>query len=210
MTKAGVESQRAAAPAGLRARVARPAGVRWRWTAGAALAVVLLTGRTAWVQEVTEPSLKAAYLYNFARLTEWRSGALPSGAPLTACVMNDLPVREALIRAVKGRSVSGREIHVLPVQPGGSLQGCHLLYMAGVTPAQGAAIVRAINGSPVLTVSELDSFARKGGVIHLFVRNGKLNFDIDLNLARKSGLQLNSRLLALAEQVYEQPAEDQP
>ena len=55
-------------------------------------------------QDVTEPALKAAFIYNFALFTEWPADVVPDEAPFAICVINDAAVRDALLREVKGRS----------------------------------------------------------------------------------------------------------
>jgi hypothetical protein len=70
--------------------------------------------------------------------------------------------------------------------------------MSGVTKTQITAIVAAVRGVPVLTISDTDDFARGGGIAQMFVENGKIRFDINLDVAKESRLQLSSKLLALA------------
>jgi hypothetical protein len=177
--------------------------VRWRRRACAAAALFLLCALTARAQDVTEPSLKAAFIYNFAKFTEWPQGVLPPTGSFNACVLGDGPVGDALARTVKNRLLAGRAISVSRVQPDGPLRSCHLLYVAGVTPPQAAAIVAGVQGAPVLTISDLDNFARSGGIAYVFVENGKMRFDLNLDLARRSGLQLSSKLLSLAAHVID-------
>ncbi len=179
----------------------------WRCTI-AALALVVLGAPPAWTQDVTEPSLKAAFVYNFAKFTEWPPEALPPAAPFVACVLGDGPVGDALTRTVAGRQLWGRTIDVLRVAIDGPLRTCHLLYVSNVTPAQLTAILAALRGAPVLTISDADHFARLGGIAHIFVENGKMRFQLNLELARRSRLQLSSRLLALAALVIDGPAGD--
>ena len=172
--------------------------------------ILLLVGPTVRTQQVTEASLKAAFLFNFARFTEWPPEVLPANAQLTFCVVNDGAVGDALVRTVKGRSLAGRGINVLQVQPDRPLRPCHLLYITSASEAQVAAIVKSVGGAAVLTVSEFDDFARKGGILQVFVENGKIKFRINLGLARRVGLQLSSKLLGLADEVFEQPAGGRP
>ena len=49
--------------------------MRWRRHAGAAFTVFVLCGVNARMQNVTESSLKAAFVYNFALFTEWPPNA---------------------------------------------------------------------------------------------------------------------------------------
>jgi len=53
-----------------------------------ALAVALWPGRVALAQDVTEPALKAAFIYNFARFTTWPPD-LPATDSFVICVLGD-------------------------------------------------------------------------------------------------------------------------
>jgi hypothetical protein len=174
--------------------------------AGAVLSVILLCTSAGRAQDVTESSLKAAFVYNFAKFTEWPPDVLPPTATFAACVLGDSPTRDALDRIVKGRQLSGRTINVSEVQLGAGLRSCHLLYMSGVSRPQVTAVVVALRGVPVLTISDSDDFARGGGIAQMFVENGKIRFDINLDMAKESRLQLSSKLLALAAHVHNAPS----
>jgi hypothetical protein len=181
----------------------RTAAIEWRRGGVAVLTAILCCTPVARAQDVTEPSLKAAFIYNFAKFTEWPSDVLSGTAPFSACVLGDEPIGNALERSVKGRLLSGHGISVSHVTHDGPLRSCHLLYISGVTAAQAAAILAAVRGAPVLTISDLDDVARLGGIAHMFVENGKMRFDLNLELARRSRLQLSSKLLVLAARVHD-------
>jgi hypothetical protein len=181
--------------------MSRTALGRVRRRGGAVLAALLLCASTGGAQNVTESSLKAAFIYSFARFTEWPQDVLPTTGPFTACVLGDSPIRDALERTVKDRQLSGRGVSVLLVQFDGNLRSCHLLYVSGVTPTQIAGIVAAVKGAPVLTISDVDSFAQQGGIAQMFVENGKMRFDLNLEVAKLSRLQLSSKLIVLAARV---------
>jgi hypothetical protein len=168
-------------------------------------AAFLLSTSIGRAQDVTESSLKAAFIYSFAKFTEWPQDVLPSTATFSACVLGDGPIRDALERIVKGRLLLGRGISVSQVQLDGKLRSCHLLYVSGVTPAQITAIVAAVRGAPVLTISDVDDFVRQGGIAQMFVESGKMRFDLNLEVARRSRLDLSSRLLILAMHVHDGP-----
>jgi hypothetical protein len=58
--------------------------------------------------------------------------------------------------------------------------------------------VRAIRARPVLTVSDGKGFSRSGGVIELYIQNGRRRFTINLDALDRAGVRLSSRLLHLA------------
>jgi len=187
---------------GIRARE-RSTSARARRFAAALLAALLICTSTGRGQNVTEPSLKAAFIYNFARFTEWPPGALPETATFRACVMGDRDIPEALERIVKGRQLAGRAISVSPVAADGTLRSCQVLYMSGLSASQLTTAVTAVRGAPILTISDAENFAQQGGIAQMFVEDGKMRFNLNLAVSRMSHLQLSSRLLALAAHVHD-------
>jgi hypothetical protein len=167
-----------------------------------ALVAVLSVGAgRVYAQDVTEVSLKGAFVFNFARFTEWPAESLPSSAAVSACVVGDRAVGEALTRSVSGQRLNGRSITVTIVEATVSLPPCHFLYVSGVSRARMAEIVYGLHDAPVLTVSDEDTFLKVGGMIQVFIENGKMRFRINPKSAKRARLQLSSRLLALADLV---------
>lgn len=164
-----------------------------------ALAILLLLPVTAAAQDVTEPALKAAFIYSFASFTEWPADAMASGAPLVLCVLGDAAISGELERAVEGRRLAGRSINVSQAAPGGgSLTGCQIAYLSGVTASQAATVIAGLRDAPVLTISDVEGFTRLGGIAQFFFENGRLRFDVQVASARRARLQISSRLLTLA------------
>ena len=169
-----------------------------------ALALVALLSvdvARVYAQDVTEVSLKGAFIFNFARFTEWPTESMPQSAPISACVVGDRGVGEALKRAVSGQTLNGRAIGVSVLEANVTLPACHFLYLSGVARARMAEIVYGVHETPVLTVSDDDTFIKVGGMIQVFIESGKMRFRINPKSAKRARLQLSSRLLALADLV---------
>ena len=118
--------------------------MRGRYSALVPLAIaslwIVLLGRPAVAQDVTEPALKAAFIYNFARFTTWPVDA-PPGDSFVICVLNDTAVAEALEHAVAGRSLTERPVSVSAVASSAPKKACRVLYMAGLPVARAAEVV---------------------------------------------------------------------
>lgn len=162
-----------------------------------AVAFVLLTLVTM-AQDVSGPSLKAAYIYKMALFTEWPLAALPRTAPLTMCVVGDTAVRDALERAVSGLTVDSHTVVVTFGRPDAPLPQCHMVYVSAVSSAETARLLAGLREAPVLTISDLEGFNRMGGIVELFYEAGQLRFSIRRDAVEQSRLQLSSRLLLLA------------
>lgn len=169
----------------------------------ACLAAALLTSSAALAsQSVTQPALRAAFLFNFAKFVEWPTDASQAG-PLTVCVLDDVAVEDSLAQLVNSAPVSGRTVTLVKGGRNRPIRGCHVLYLGDPDPARIAAILDELKGAPILTVGDGDQFARGGGVIGLFIEDGRMRFAINPDAAQRSGLRLSSRLLSLAKIVRE-------
>jgi hypothetical protein len=167
-------------------------------TTRVAIAMVL-AAVTAAAQDVTEPALRAAFIYNFAKFTEWPADVIPNGEPLVLCVLGDAAIEEALQQAVKGRTLAGHSMTVVQAAPVvRPLEGCHLLYISGLSAGQAAKVVAGLGAEPVLTISDAEGFTQQGGIAQFFFEHGQLRFHIHLESAKRARLKLSSRLLALA------------
>jgi hypothetical protein len=150
-------------------------------------------------QTATAPALKAAFLYNFAKFTEWPAEALAPSAPLVFCVINDRAVSEVLVELTRGRNVDGHALLVSTMKPDSqALASCRLLFASGLDTTQSGALLASVAGKPVFTVSDLDQFAQLGGVAGFVVENDTMRFAINLDAAKRAGVHLSSRLLGLA------------
>src|SRR5262249_47453197 len=165
----------------------------------AALAIVAIAEAPLHGQTVTQPALKAAFLYNFAKFAEWPAESAPT-SPLTLCVLDDVAVDESLSLLVKGSVVNGRPVTVQRASRD-KIRGCHLAYFGGTDTDHAISLLDEIKGAPILTVSDGEQFARMGGVIGLFLEDGKMRFAVNAEAAQRGGVRLSSRLLTLAKLV---------
>lgn len=164
--------------------------------AGAAIVLTLLLPAAPSAQDVTEPALKAAFIYNFIRFTEWPDPPPPSD-PFIICVLGDNAVADALERAVKGRDFEGHRIVVSRLALSGSTATCRVLYLSGLTTIEGTRLLGRLQSPPVLTLSDMPRFTEAGGMAEFFFERGQLRFNIG-QAVKRSRLQMSSRLLALA------------
>jgi hypothetical protein len=160
----------------------------------------LAPARSAHAQEAAELEyrVKAAYLLNFTRYTEWPSAALPAtDTPINVCVIGRDPFGVILDQTLRGRRTSGRPLRILrPPRPGEAL--CHVAFLGAATPAVLESWLAALATEPTLTVGESDDFARAGGMIGFVIVDETVRFEINTDAVRGGGLQLSSRLLSLA------------
>lgn len=147
----------------------------------------------------SEYEVKAAFLYNFTRFVSW-SQVGDSSAPLEVCVFGDDPFGE-LLDPLHGRKSQGRELQIRYPENTYSLTGCDVLYIGQSESRNLANIFNIAQQHGMLTVSDLQDFARKGGMFGYVKRGNVIRFEINLKAATEAGLTINSRLLELAVRV---------
>jgi hypothetical protein len=156
-------------------------------------------------QNVTESSLRAAFIQNFVKFTEWPRNVLLPAAPLVACVLGDAAFGDVLENYVKGHPIDGHEVVVSRIAADGTPRSCHLLFISGITTKQAARVLVGLGEASVLTLSDVDRFTQVGGMAQLYVEDGRIRFRVNLDSTRRSRLQFSSKLLALATLVKDDP-----
>lgn len=168
---------------------------------GLPLLCSVAAGRPARAQETAaelEYRVKAAYLLNFTRYTEWPQAALAGPkAPLTVCVVGHDPFGTILDQTLESRRPSGPALRILrPARPGGAT--CHVAFIGATTTPILEAWLTAFATEPTLTVGEGEGFAMAGGMIGFVIVDETVRFEINTESVRAGGLRLSSRLLTLA------------
>jgi len=165
------------------------------------LACSLGWGMGAWAQSPapTDAVVKAGFVYNFAKFTEWPAGALPAGH-IVLCLIG-LDAQGAVSTAIEGRPLQGRTLSVQRNPRNDELKNCQIVYLSDVDERRQSEVLRVVRGQPVLTVGDADGFAEVGGVIGLIAASGRMQFEINNEVAQAAGLKISSQLLRLARSV---------
>lgn len=147
--------------------------------------------------------IKAAFLYNFAKFTEWPAAAFATAdTPLAICVLGEDSFGAAL-DAIDGKEIKGRTVAVQRLADTTEAEACHVIFISASEQTRLAEILESLRDLPVLTVAEMPEFARTGGIINLKTnKEDRIRFDINVGRAQQAGLRVSSKLLNLAEDTY--------
>jgi uncharacterized protein DUF4154 len=183
-----------------------PARRRWRRRRLAALlaALGLIAAQPVDAQQANEYLVKAAFIYNFAKFTTWPDSAFADPhAPVTLCIVGKHDFGDAF-ETVQGKSVGGRSVIVRYLTTFRNKDQCQVIYVAQSESSRLTRIVTASRVSHALTVSEMDGFTDRCGMIRM-VRDGadRIGFEINPKAAEEAGLKFSSRLLNLAKRLVE-------
>lgn len=129
-------------------------------------------------QTASEYQVKAAYLYNFARLTHWPDEALPPRSDLVLCVLGGDEQFPTLLReTLSGKSINGHAVEIRRSRSTEELKFCNMVFLRESTRNLPAII--ASLGNDVLLVGESKEFLASGGMISLEFVNGKLSYELN-------------------------------
>jgi len=149
-----------------------------------------------------ELRVKATYLYKIAPFVSWPPGAYSApNAPLVICVQGADPFGAVLDRVTSGQAVGAHPVLVRRLAKLDPDSGCEIAYLAGGPAQSPAQALQAVEGQPVLTVTDEASGAPARGIVHLRLEAGKVRFSIDTGQAEVNGVAISSKLLALAIRV---------
>jgi hypothetical protein len=162
-----------------------------------ALAVLPITPAAA----VTDSSdvaarVKAAYIYNFARFVEWP--AATAAGPVRIGVLGHGDLASPLEEIVRGKSVGGRAIRVIPISTAADAECCEILLIERSESKHEKEIAQALAGKPVLTVSDDENASREGIMIAFQLVDESVRFQINQEAAARAGLKISSQLLKVA------------
>lgn len=156
-------------------------------------------------QRETDVVLKAAFLYNFARFAQWP--ALRDGQAIAVCIVGDDGLAAAFDKTAQGKSIGGHVVATIQPADARTWSTCHVLFIADSAARRATKELSLIRAAPVLTVSDEPGFARRSGLVELYVEDGRMRFAINVDALGRSGLQLSSRLLGLAKVVRDRDLE---
>ena len=134
-----------------------------------------------------EYAVKAAFLLNFVRLSEWPDVSAPSGQePFLICVVGSRSAYDAIAAGSRDVKVHTRSVRVRLAQGVGDSDGCQVQFVSHDVGVPDRPRLQALHRRGVLSVGESEGFADGGGVINFFALQKKVRFEINREAAGQS------------------------
>ena len=149
--------------------------------------------------------LKAAFLYNFGKFVVWPGASPRMEGIFVIGVLGDALMAEVLDRTIRDKQVQERRIAVRRLRSAKEAQDCQIVFIGAAEREHLGDILGSLDRRSVLTVSDMDEFVDKGGMISLLLDQNKLRFEINLGVVDRAGLKMSSQLLKLARRVIGLP-----
>jgi hypothetical protein len=158
------------------------------------------------VDDIEEDVLKAIYSFKFGKFTEWPKTKLNDrNTTLGFCILGKNPFTQAALETIETAVVKGRKLQVMIYGSGllsnDALDECHILYVSQSEKTRQLLILSALRNKPILTVSDIEGFSQKGGMITLININQKIQIEINPGAIIRASLEISSKLIELAKVV---------
>ena len=167
---------------------------------GLVLFLLLPGGGTNLFAQATskEYQIKAAFLFNFIQFVQWPPTVFKNADdPFRIGVLGQDPFNAALEDTVQGETISNHKIIVEHAMQVDDLKNCELIFISKSEKKHVPEILSALDDKPILTVSEIEGFAERGGGINFYLEGKKVRFEVNPDAAQHDGLKMSSQLLSL-------------
>lgn len=179
-----------------------------RWWLPLALALSQWLTPPVHAHSADEYRLKTAYLCRFTEFVTWPTTA-PTGT-ITIGVVAFEPYRAAIEAEFTGVAPENQPCRIIPITGPEEARNCHMVFINVSDRAVLATYLKALEGTPVLVVTDVRAGARLGAAINFFTVDGKIRFAINQEAAEEAGLSISSRLLRLGRVVKGGSTDEEP
>jgi YfiR/HmsC-like len=176
--------------------------------------------------QASENDIKAVFLFNFIKFTEWPAGKIAEPNTITIGLLGENQFGDAF-DPVKDKPVKDKQLTIknfgrfrksFPQSREGhqtvdnagklefanyieQLRKCHVLFICDSERENYKEILDAVKGYGVLTVGETEDFLDVNGIITFIPGTEKPVFEINLKVCEQEGLKISSKVLRLARKV---------
>jgi len=165
------------------------------------LGVVCSDGLVAGAESLapTMHQVEAAFLFNFAKFVTWPDDAFRrSEDSLIIGVLGEDPVGVILEETVRDKTIMGKKLAVKRFMRVQDAVKSHILFLSSSEESHLPQILKGLERATVLTVSDMEQFAERGGMIAFTVEDQKVRFNVNVDAVERAGLKMGSQLLKLA------------
>ena len=140
----------------------------------------------------TDLHLKAAYIAKMINFISWPNFTQTN----TLCIAGSDLIGISLAQ-LQTSSGALEKWDIVERSGSKNYKGCQILYI-GKNIENTRKLLKALGTEPVLTISDLEGFIDKGGMIGFINQDKKVKLEINNKIAQKSNISISSKLLEVA------------
>lgn len=145
----------------------------------------------------TTAIVQASYIYNIAKLVEWKDPGMKNGNFLIG-VLGSANLYQELIKKYATKSIGKQAIEVLKLPRSSDIAKCHILFVGQSELALMPAIYKNIDKKNTLLITEYPDALEDGAVVNFVRVSNTLKYELSVVNANKHKLEVGSTLVNLA------------
>lgn len=150
----------------------------------------------------TTAILQASYLYNIAKLTEWKDERMRNGNFVIG-IIGGGNLHQELIKKYSTKTIGKQQIQVLKLLGASDTEKCNLLFVGQSALNLLPEIYKKLSNQPTLIVTEYPDALEDGSVVNFVKVDNTLKYELSIVNARKHRLEVGITLKNLAHRVEE-------
>jgi hypothetical protein len=149
------------------------------------------------LEKDTTAILQASYLYNIAKLTEWKDPKMRTGNFVIG-IIGGGNLHQELIKKYSTKTVGNQQIQIVKLLGMPTDQRCHMLYVGPSALNLLPEIYKKLSSEPTLIVTEYPDALEDGAVVNFVRVENSLKYELSVPNARKHRLEMGVTLQNLA------------
>lgn len=144
-----------------------------------------------------EQKIKAGLVYNLLKYTSWPQ---PANGKLQICLFGGDPF-DGYLSPLEGRTAQQAVISIHRFDDIAKTDNCNIVLIHHSQSDQLPTLLKFLQTKKILTVSDIQGFALKGGMIEMAKENDKISLYINKEATTQAGLKIEDPMLKLAKIV---------
>ena len=145
----------------------------------------------------TTAIVQASYIYNIAKLVEWKEPALKNG-PFVISVLGSSNLYQELVKKYAEKSIGKQPFELRKLPKSADVEQCHVLFVGQGELALLPAVYKNMEKRSTLVITEYPDALEDGSVVNFVRVDNTVKYEISLVNARKHRLEVGSTLVQLA------------
>lgn len=149
--------------------------------------------------QISENEVKAAYIERFTRFIDWPEAF--ENNTFKIAVFGTNPFNTSLDDLIAVTRIKNQGVKLIYTSKLDDLTHVNMVFISGSEKKRINEILQAIHHKPILIISDTKGFCELGTHINMYVDENYIRYEINPEAFEKSGLSVNSLLLASAKIV---------
>jgi hypothetical protein len=150
----------------------------------------------------TTAILQASYLYNIAKLTEWKEERMRTGNFVIG-IIGGGNLHQELIKKYSTKTVGNQQIQVVKLLGAPTTEKCHMLFVGQSALNLLPEIYKKLGSEPTMIVTEYPDALEDGSVVNFVRVENSLKYELSVPNAKKHKLEVGITLRNLAHRTVQ-------